>query len=323
MEDQMLRRVLGERGAFLFTFVLVTLTIMGASAWVVTFVWQRVRVDNSLRADSALSAIYVNYYNSADNYVSADSYLAMAAYQRDYVRPQNVRVLTGLDTQGVIGYMLNHISAGMGVDCTHCHTLANFAADMWDDPVGVANKQMAREHLYMVRDLNQEWIASLASLTDRRQPSGAQVTCATCHNGVPVPQSYPADQEGVPDDFRLPLDQNVVFSVEQQGILNVNARRDISLDTVQYNQNVMYHMNQSLGVGCTHCHNSRYFPSYEVPTKYYSLHMLQMSQFLVSDYSDALRGQQPSCNLCHQGAAIPPGAARSADVMPAALVAND
>lgn len=319
----MLRRVLGERGLFLFTFVLVTLTILGASAWVVTFVWQRVRVSDSPRVDAALSAIYVNFYNSADNYVSADAYLAMAAYQREYPRPQNVRVLTGLDTQGVIGYMLNHITAGMGVNCTHCHTLANFAADMWDDPVGVANKRMAREHLYMVRDLNQEWIATLASLTDRRQPSGAQVTCATCHNGVPVPQSYPADQEGVPDDFRLPLGEDVVFSVQEQGILNVNARRDISLETVQYNQNVMYHMNQSLGVGCTHCHNSRYFPSYEVPTKYYSLHMLQMSQFLVSDYSDALRGQQPSCNLCHQGAAIPPGAARSADVMPAALVAND
>lgn len=319
----MLRRVLGERGAFLFTFVMITLTILGASALVVTFVWQRVRVDNSLQVDRALSTIYVNYYNSADNFVSADSYLAMAAYQREYVRPQNVRVLTGLDTQGVIGYMLNHISAGMGVDCTHCHSLENFAADMWDDPVGVANKRLAREHLYMVRDLNQEWIASLASLTSQRQPSGAQVTCATCHNGVPVPQAYPEDQDGVPDNFRLPLAENVVFSVENQGILNVNARRDISLETVQYNQYVMYHMNQSLGVGCTHCHNSRYFPSYDVPTKYYSLHMLQMSQFLVSDYSDSLRGQQPSCNLCHQGAAIPPGAARSADVMPASLVADD
>jgi photosynthetic reaction center cytochrome c subunit len=323
MEDQMLRRVLGERGAFLFTFVMITLTILGASALVITFVWQRVRVDNSLQVDRALSTIYVNYYNSADNFVSADSYLAMAAYQREYVRPQNVRVLTGLDTQGVIGYMLNHISAGMGVNCTHCHSLENFAADMWDDPVGVANKRLAREHLYMVRDLNQEWIASLASLTSQRQPSGAQVTCATCHNGVAVPQAYPEDQDGVPDNFRLPLAENVVFSVENQGILNVNARRDISLETVQYNQNVMYHMNQSLGVGCTHCHNSRYFPSYEVPTKYYALHMLQMSQFLVSDYSDALRGQQPSCNLCHQGAAIPPGAARSADVMPASLVADD
>jgi photosynthetic reaction center cytochrome c subunit len=321
MEDQMLSRFLGERGAFLFTFVLITLTIVGASAWVITFVWQRVRGDNALVAESALSAIYVNYYNSADNYVSAEAYLAMGNYQRDFPQPQNVQVLTGLDTAGVTGYMLNHFSAGMGVNCTHCHSLDNFAADMWGDPVAEANKTLARQHLLMVRDLNQQWIPQLATLTDRRQPSGAQVTCATCHNGQPVPLAYPENQEGVPDDFRIRLDDD--FSVEGAGLLNVNARRDVSLDTVQYNQHVMYYMNSSLGVGCTHCHNSRYFPSWEVPTKYYSLHMLQMTQYLSAEWGEALRGQEASCNICHQGAAIPPGAARSADVMPSALVASN
>jgi photosynthetic reaction center cytochrome c subunit len=318
----MLRRFLGERGTFVFTFVLVTLTIVGASAWVITFVWQRVRGADPLVVENALSAIYVNYYNSADNYVSEDAYRAMGLYQQQYPEPQNVQVLVGSSTTEVIGYMLNHFSAGMGVNCTHCHTLENFAADEWDDPVAMANKVMARQHLLMVQDLNTQWLPQLVSLSTEKQPSGSQITCATCHNGVPVPLAYPEDQDGVPDDFRLPLVDGE-FSVEGEGILNVNARRDISLETVQYNQQVMYHMNTSLGVGCTHCHNSRYFPSWEVPAKYYSLHMLQMSQYLALNWGEALRGQEPSCNLCHQGAAIPPGAARSADVMPAALVTQD
>jgi photosynthetic reaction center cytochrome c subunit len=78
----------------------------------------------------------------------------------------------------------------------------------------------------------------------------------------------------------------------------------------------MYHMNTSMNVGCTHCHNSRYFPTYEVPAKYYAMNMLQMSQHIWNTYTDSLANKQPSCNMCHQGAVIPPGAARSAAVMP-------
>jgi photosynthetic reaction center cytochrome c subunit len=213
--------------------------------------------------------------------------------------------------------MRNHFSAGMGVNCTHCHTLENFAADMWDDPVGMANKVTARAHLRMVRDLNYEWLSDkLVALTTEKRPSGVQVTCTICHNGQAKPVTWSQTGTGqLPVSFRLPLDPDIVFSVEDQGLLNVNARSDISLETVQYNQQVMYHMNESLGVGCTHCHNSRYFPSWEVPAKYYSLHMLQMSQFIQNEYGEWLGGQQPSCNMCHQGAAIPPGAVRAEAAM--------
>jgi photosynthetic reaction center cytochrome c subunit len=125
----------------------------------------------------------------------------------------------------------------------------------------------------------------------------------------------------LPNSFRLPLDEDTVFSVDEQGLLNVNARRDVSLDTVQYNQYVMYHMNTSMNVGCTHCHNSRYFPSYEVPAKYYALHMLQMSQYIQQEWGHTFNGKDVSCTMCHQEAVIPPGSARSADILPAVLVA--
>lgn len=305
--------------AFLLVFVMVTGALVLTTFGVITFVYnQTVEADEEqaeIEVDEALSAIYVNYYNNADQYVSGDSYLAMGQYAGEFPEPQNVVVLEGLSTTGVIGYMLNHISAAMGVDCTYCHSLDNFAADVWDDEEAMANKTLSREYLRMVGDLNQNWLTQLPELVDNKQPYGAQISCATCHYGQPVPQAWPEDE-----DLRLALDPEVVYSIEEQGILNVNAREDISLDAVQYNQAVMYHMNTSLGVGCTHCHNSRYFPSYEnVPAKNYSINMLQMTQYIWNNYADILGGQQPSCNLCHNGAPIPGGAVRSAEIMPEAI----
>ncbi len=311
----------GTRNLFLFTFVVVAFTIVGLSYWVITFVWDETKDDQDLMVDNvenALSPIYINYYVNTDDYISPEAYIAMAEYQQQFPETQNVQVLTDLTTAELTGYMINHMTAGLGVGCVYCHNLNNFAADEWDDPVAMENKTLARQHLQLTADLNQQWLEQLPTLTDTKQPSGAQITCAVCHNGEAQPVTWPEDLNALPDDFRLPLDGQ--FSVENDDeILNVNARADISLDTVQYNQYVMYHMNDSMGVGCTHCHNSRYFPSWEVPAKYYTVNMLQMSQFIWNEYGDTLNGKEPSCLMCHQGEVIPPGAARSAAVLPASL----
>ncbi|NDJ84929.1 MAG: photosynthetic reaction center cytochrome c subunit [Chloroflexi bacterium] len=318
----MLDRILKSNSATTVTFWIVTIVLVLSSFWVISFVYGQTQDEDEVVVDEALSAIYVDYYNSADQFVSAESYLAMGEYTAQFPQPQNVQILTNMTTTEITGYMLNHFSAGMGVDCTYCHSLENFAADEWDDEVAMARKTTALEHLELTADLNRNWLTQLAGLTETKRPSGAQITCTTCHNGEPLPDPWPEDGP-LDEDLRLPLDADTVFSVEEEGILNVNARKDISLDTVQYNQEVMYHMNTSLGVGCTHCHNSRYFPSYEgVPAKNYTINMLQMSQHLWNNYEETLGGKQPSCYLCHQGAPIPPGAARSVDVMPDALVAN-
>jgi photosynthetic reaction center cytochrome c subunit len=197
--------------------------------------------------------------------------------------------------------------------------LQNYAADEWDDEVAMQNKVTARAHAQMSGELNQQWLTQLATLTDNKQPYGAQISCATCHLGQAKPQSWAEDQGFLPDDFRLTDVYNEEIS-EDIDILNVNARNDISLDTVQYQQQVMYHMNSAMNVGCTHCHNSRYFPSWEVPAKYYSLNMVQMNQYIWQNWSEEwLGGQEPSCTLCHNGAVIPPGAVQSVDLMPAAI----
>jgi len=95
-----------------------------------------------------------------------------------------------------------------------------------------------------------------------------------------------------------------------------NGRNDIGLESTQHNQVVMYHMNSAMNVGCTHCHNSRYFPSYEVPAKYYSMQMLQMTQYINNEWGHTLGGNAPSCWMCHQEAVIPPGSAQGVEVVP-------
>lgn len=313
----------GRRGLFVLFFLAVTVTLVGGAYWVIAFVQNTTsQAEEPMMAEGidSLSLIYVNYNASVDEYISAEAYLTMGDYLNDGGPTENVQVLTDLSRQEIVGYMLNHFVAGMQVNCSHCHNLQNYAADVWDDEEAMANKMRAREHLLMTQDLNQNWLTQLPSLTENKAPSGAQITCATCHFGQAQPITWPEGEFALPDDFRLPLDEPLY--ADEEDLLNVNARTDISLDTVQYNQQVMYYWNASLNVGCTHCHNSRYFPSWEVPAKFYATHMLQMTQHLAENYSETLGGQEPSCYMCHYGAPIPPGSAISVDVMPNQLVGD-
>ncbi len=307
----------GKQGLFLIIFAGVTFVLAGGAYAIILYVNGATRVVEQAEVESSeISPIYVDYYRDPSEYVAGESYIAMGNYAQDFPMPQNVQVLQGLTTHEVNGYMLNHIVGGMEVGCTYCHNINNFAADEWGDPVAEQNKWRARQHLLMVQDLNQNWLSMLPELTENKAPSGAQITCAVCHNGQAKFETYQANVSFVPEGFVLPLEPDVIYSVEEQGVLNVNGRNDISLDATQYNQVVMYHMNSAMNVGCTHCHNSRYFPSYEVPAKYYSMQMLQMTQYIHNEWGETLGGNVPSCWMCHQEAVIPPGSAQSVAVMP-------
>lgn len=126
--------------------------------------------------------------------------------------------------------------------------------------------------------------------------------------------AWPENLHALPDEYRLPLDN--------LDVLLVTGNLDVSLDAVQYNQHTMYHMSESLGVGCTHCHNSRYFPDWEQPAKYYALTMLQMSQYIRENYQDSMNGQEPSCFLCHRNQVRPPGAVQAEVFLPDVLTSS-
>lgn len=299
-----------QKFAFWVVFLIVTGVLVGGSLWVVIFVRSTV-VEAAEDEAPPLNPAYVNYSTTGD-YISSESNQAIQEYLIEHPEPQNVKVLTGMTTTEIWTYMTTYVSGGLKVDCSYCHNLNNFAAEgaeIGDDEIA-AHKANALIHLQMVADLNQNWITQLADI-EGKQPSGAQMACATCHNGVAQPVAWPEDLHALPDDFRLPLDN--------LDVLQVTGDLDISLDTVQYNQHTMYHMNESMGVGCTHCHNSRYFPSWEQPAKYYSRTMLEMSQHLKNNYQESMGGQEPSCLLCHQNQVRPPGSVVSESLLPEVL----
>lgn len=297
---------------YLVVWAGVTVVLLVSSLWVLRFVNSKTApVEEAV----VTNPLFINYSTGDQTYIAPESLAAMAVYIAQNPEPQNVQVLTGTSTAEIAAYMVNHVASGLQVDCTYCHNTANFGADEWDDADAMARRVTARAHLNMVSDLNQDWISQLPTLTTEKVPYGAQVTCATCHLGEPLPVAWEDNQNALPDDFRLPLD-------DINGALLVNAREDISLDTVQQAQYAMYHMKTSLGVGCTHCHNSRYFPSYDVPAKYYALLMLQMSQYIKDNYQADMNGQEPSCILCHKGNILPPGAAASTAGIPTVLTSN-
>jgi len=341
-QNILIRSIGGNLGLWLLANAMVAGGLLLAGYWVITFVAGTVIGDPAVAdnvEDYELSPIYVNFRADVDEWVSAQAYIAMGAYQRQYEYPQNVRVLTNLTTQEINGYMLNHFVAGLHVGCVYCHSiepdddgLYQFHLYEWGDTDEInaaeQNKYNALRHLQMVQDLNINWIGNLDELTDEKQPSGSQITCATCHNGVAKMNPWPEEQDVLPDNFRLPLAAEYNHEPNVQSILNVNARDDISLETVQYQQQVMYHMNSSLNVGCTHCHNSRYFPSQEVPSFHYALNMLAMTQYITLEYGDSMVGddgeiKESSCSMCHYGNIIPNGAVRSVDFMPDVIVDPD
>lgn len=312
--------LMGERRAFWLVFGLITVLLLSGSLWVLNYV--RGIAVTTAEAEERPLPTYINY--SADgSYISDESNTAIQQYVLEFPQPQNVQILEGLNTSEVWAFMTSYMAAGLKVDCTYCHNIQNFADDGTESDEWAARKANAREHLLLVQDLNRNWLTQLAEI-EGKQPSGAQIVCATCHNGEPLPVSWPEDLHGLPDDFRLPLrdaDGNPGTVADIDNALVITGREDVSLDAVQYNQYTMYHQNESLGVGCTHCHNSRYFPSWEQPAKYYAYTMLQMNQHILAEYQDTMNGQEPSCYLCHQNNVRPPGAAISADVLPDALTA--
>ena len=298
-----------KRFLFLVVFAIVTVVLLSASLWVLNFVRKTVAVKAT---EEVASTSFINYNVVSGSSVAPESLVAMAVYIGAFPQPQNAQVLTGSVSAEIATYMVSEVATGLNVDCTYCHNTENFSLDSWDGGTdAMARKATAREHLKMVADLNKNWLTLLPTVTTEKQPYGAQITCTTCHLGEAKPVAWAENLQGLPDNFRLPLDN--------LDTLLVNAREDISLDTVQINQHTMYHVSTSLGVGCTHCHNSRYFPSWEQPNKYYALTMLQMVQHIRNTYKPVMNNQDPSCVLCHRNQILPPGAAQPSVVLPAAL----
>jgi photosynthetic reaction center cytochrome c subunit len=292
----------GRRTAFLLVFGIVSAVFALGS--IGTVAWINAQLSGFETPPPASSPDYVNYSvldeTGTASYISQTSLEAMSAYTTANPEPQGVQILQGMTTAEISAYMVSQVSGGLKVDCTYCHVLTNgnFAEE------GNPQKDRSRQMMQMTADLNRNFLTQLPATVGNQQ-----ITCATCHNGSPVFNPYPDEvQVTQPADFVLPLD------LEYPGGLTVNGRNDRSLEDVALNQYTMYHMNKSLGQGCTFCHNARYFPSNEIEQKGHATVMLQMTKHLNDQYLTIMNNRTPSCWQCHQGATIPPASAREGRV---------
>jgi len=154
------------------------------------------------------------------------------------------------------------------------------------------------------------------------------ISCQTCHMGKPLPNrvendlttaSYPLDpasiaqsnvRSGGPEDLKggmAPTQgtwQSVITGITAQQLKYSDAGIQGSATGGRLLLRTMAKMVTSLGVGCTYCHNSRNFGSYEVLPKTYALSMMYSTQGIDTNYlrQIAVNGQGlylASCYLYH------------------------
>lgn len=212
--------------------------------------------------------------------------------------------------------------------CNYCHNPANLASDE------VYTKNVARTMLVMTRHINANW---------QDHVGGTGVTCYTCHRGAAVPANIwyeDPDASGMggfigtdgPGQNRggveangyasLPYDPFTPYLLEDPQRIRVldevmiTAEKGASIQETEQTYALMMHMSTSLGVNCTHCHNSRSVAVWEAstPMRATSWYALQMVPDINASYilptADWLpehrkgpTGQPFSvnCATCHNG----------------------
>jgi hypothetical protein len=101
--------------------------------------------------------------------------------------PKNLKVLTP-DVN--IGKIMQDVNAALGVQCTYCHALMNFASDE------VPQKEIARNMFRMLKQISLNFPDSGVDAMNKQLPfpEGKQyVTCYTCHQGSTKPKSAPTN----------------------------------------------------------------------------------------------------------------------------------
>jgi len=262
---------------------------------------------------------------------------------------QNVQVLGDLSI-AEFGRTMDAITNWVApqASCAYCHVEGDFADD------SLYTKVVARRMLQMTQHLNADWQAHVGAVG---------VTCYTCHRGQPIPanlwfrlreaspgahfigqrngQNTPAPAAGLASLPADPFTRYLAAPDAAQDIRVAGTRAlpaptsKVSIQQTEATYSLMTHMSQSLGVNCTHCHNSRSFSSWDQspPQRATAWHGIRMVRSINSAYLDPLSGTFPevpagrlgpmkdaakvNCATCHQGAFKPLYGASMAEHYPA------
>ena len=253
---------------------------------------------------------------------------------------QNVQVLKDLSVGEFTRVMLSMVDWVAPADqknCTYCHNAENYADE------SKYQYQVARRMLTMTRDINSNWQAHVGQ---------TGVTCHTCHRGQPVPpyvwfvdpgsgrenafvgtragQNSAVTGLGITTigHSSLPYDPYSPFllgnlPIRVNGPTALPTGNRSSIKQAEWTYALMVHMSESLGVNCTHCHNSRAFAKWDGesrPQRTTAWHGIRMARGLNNEYMVPLTGVFPAtrlgptgdvakvnCQTCHQGVNKPYG----------------
>ena len=253
---------------------------------------------------------------------------------------QNVQVLKDLSVGEFTRVMLSMVDWVAPADqknCTYCHNAENYADE------SKYQYQVARRMLTMTRDINSNWQAHVGQ---------TGVTCHTCHRGQPVPPyvwfvdpgsgrenafvGTRAEQNSAVTGLgittighsSLPYDPYSPFllgnlPIRVNGPTALPTGNRSSIKQAEWTYALMVHMSESLGVNCTHCHNSRAFAEWDGesrPQRTTAWHGIRMARGLNNEYMVPLTGVFPAtrlgptgdvakvnCQTCHQGVNKPYG----------------
>jgi len=238
---------------------------------------------------------------------------------------QNVQVLGDVDAAQfarLMGAITSWVAPNEG--CGYCHDGGNFASQN----VPYTHK-VARRMIQMTRDINTNW---------KDHVGDVGVTCYTCHRGQVIPTEVWSTDPGPPrvagaagqkagqnsptgpgltslpyDPFTKYIAQDGRARVQSTSALPTDNQRTIK-DT-EWTYAFMVHISESLGVNCTHCHNSRAFGSWDesAPPRFNAWYAIEMVRYINQDYMEPLADVFPAnrkgpmgdvlkvnCATCHR-----------------------
>jgi hypothetical protein len=234
-------------------------------------------ISSSLGTEDAgqLPADAVKGYGPVDQSAPLDFSNQPSAVPHEYVggKLYNVQVLKQYSYVQLLGQM-NYYTTALGVQCTYCHNVQNFA---YDTPT----KKIARTMQIMSNAVTTQWIDPVKHDYPNYAVNGG-VGCVTCHRGAP----------------RMGVHWNIVP-------VQFLDYRYKSTKQAGYAINSMYSAARSLGVNCLFCHNSADFITLQYyPTNQIAHRMWLMVDKINHEYLPA-NVKAVTCYTCHQGAKWP------------------
>ena len=221
--------------------------------------------------DASAAKIYTGSYGPVDQQKPLDFAGQPATVPHNYVggKLYNVQVLRGYNYVQIINQM-NYYTQALGVSCTYCHNVTNYA---YDTPT----KKIARTMQLMAANVDSSWIDGVKRDFPNYAVSGA-VGCATCHRGAP----------------HMDVHWNIV-PVQYLDYRNKSTKQ------AGYVVNSMYSAAKSLGVNCLFCHNSADFVTLQYyPTNKIAHRMWAMVDEINHKYLPP-NIKAVTCYTCHQG----------------------